>query len=97
MKKEGHPLLLQFSALIKPISLILGSFFTALHSLTYPGSRKPASFFSPCPGWRCAPLFSLKLRRKSGSGKLGGPGMPGEGANSRHQNRHWFLRGRRGI
>jgi hypothetical protein len=80
MKKEGDPLLLQFSALIKPISLILGSFFTALQSLTYPGSRKPASFFSPCPGWHCAPPVFPEAVKKIRQREIGGGrACPGKG------------------
>jgi hypothetical protein len=41
-----------------------------------------------------APPEAVKKFRQR---EIGGPGMPGGGANSRRPNRRWFLRGRRGI
>ena len=41
--------------------------------------------------------FNPEAVKKFRQREFGGPGMPGGGANSRRQNRRWFLRGRPGI
>jgi len=43
------------------------------------------------------PLDPPEPVKKFKQREIGGSGMPGGGANSRRQNRRWFLRGRRGI